>query len=272
LLYKLERYFWLDLWRTPVLEAIEECGIETRQYGPVLAFAIAAAPRTPMLNIVLGAAEPGAVDGGHLADALDWTESLGVDCRIPVRPEFEESGAAEDHLNQRGYRRASSLARFIRGAEAPDFPEPPGIEVDKLPEEIEGFGHIIVDGFGLDWQASSFFIGLPGRRDWRCYTAFGESEEGAGAAAMMMHYEGMVQLGFAATEEHVRGKGNSPGPAAPANRRCDRRRVPDDLCRYRGGGRLSDRSTERRGPQPGPRRFPPGVRAAGLATTGRDAR
>lgn len=254
LLYKLERHFWLDLWRTPVLEAIEECGIETRQYGPVLAFAVASAPRTPMLNIVLGAAEPGAVDGGHLADALDWTESLGVDCRIPVRPEFEESGAAEDHLNQRGYRRASSLARFVRGVAAPDFPEPPGIEVDKLPKEIEGFGDIIVEGLDLDWKADSFFCGLPGRRAWRCYTAFEESEEGAGAAAMMMHYDGMVQLGFAATEARVRGRG--------IHLALLRRRIVDAIA---AGSRLLFADTEEAVDYPA---GPPSAAARNLARAG----
>ncbi len=74
-------------------------------------------------------------------------------------------------------------------------------------EHSEGFGDIIVEGLDLDWKADSFFCGLPGRRAWRCYTAFEESEEGAGAATMMMHYDGMVQLGFAATEARVRGRG-----------------------------------------------------------------
>jgi hypothetical protein len=82
---------------------------------------------------------PGAVEGGHLAAALDWTESLGLDCRVPIRPDFGEPAAAEDHLNQRGYRRTAKLAMFVRGGGPPEFPEPPGIEVDEIVEESEGF-------------------------------------------------------------------------------------------------------------------------------------
>jgi len=208
-LYGLERHFWLDLWRVPVFEAVEENGIEVRHYGPIRAFAIATEPRTPLFNLVLGATAPGAVEAGHLAEALDWTESLGVDCRIPIRPDFGEPAAAEDHLNQRGYRRAASLAMFVRGGEPPDFPEPPGIEVDEIADEQEGFSNLFGAGYGMDfrWVGHSFFIGLPGRRDWRSYVAVDAAKnEGIGAATMMLHHEG-AQLGFAATYESARGKG-----------------------------------------------------------------
>ena len=205
-LFSLERHFWLDLWRVPVFEAVEEDGIEARQYGPVRAFVIADEPRTPLFNLVLGAARPGAVEGGHLAEALDWTESLGVDCRIPVRPDFGEPGAVEDHLNQRGYRRTAVQAMFVRGAAPPDFPEPPGIEVDEITEELEGFTDFFAEGEPF-WTGNSFLIGLPGRRDWRSYIAVdAKNEEGIGAATMMLHYE-VAQLGFAATYESKRGMG-----------------------------------------------------------------
>ncbi|HSR95396.1 MAG TPA: hypothetical protein VLK56_11075, partial [Solirubrobacterales bacterium] len=168
-LYRLERHFWLELWRTPVVDAVEDGRIETRLYGPVQATVVATLPQTPLLNLVLGASDPGAVEEGHLAEALDWLESLGIDCRIPVRPDFQESGAAEDHLNQRGYRRTASLARFVRNAATPDFPEPPGIEVDEFPEETEGFSDYFDEGFELEYPAASFFDSMPGRRYWRCY-------------------------------------------------------------------------------------------------------
>jgi GNAT superfamily N-acetyltransferase len=49
-----------------------------------------------MLNLVLGAAEPGAVDGGHLAEALDWAESKDIDFYVPVKPGTAEASAAID--------------------------------------------------------------------------------------------------------------------------------------------------------------------------------
>jgi hypothetical protein len=207
MLYTLERHFWLELWRAPVVDAIDEHGIETRRYGPVQVTVAPNVPQTPLLNLVLGAAEPDAVRDGHLAEALDWVESLGIDCRIPIRPEFEESGAAEDHLNQRGYRRTASLAKYVRDASPPDFPEPPGIEVVEFTEETEGFSDYFVEGLGLESAAFCFFDGLPGRRPWRCYVAIDESEYGTGAAMMMLHHE-VAQLGFAAVNESARGGGS----------------------------------------------------------------
>ena len=206
-LYSLERQFWLDLWRTPIVEAIEESGIEVRHYGPVLAFVSMDTPRTPQLNLVLGASQPGAVEEGHLEEALDWVESRGVDCSIPVRPDFEESAAAEEHLNQRHYRCAVELARFVRDAAPPDFPEPPGLEVDEWAEETEGFSDYMVEGLGLERSASAFFDSLLGRRYWRCYVGIDENDLGTGAATMMLHHE-VAQLGFASTKEAHRRRGS----------------------------------------------------------------
>jgi hypothetical protein len=201
-----ERHFWLELWRAPGVAAVEEQGFEMRLYGPVQATVIAASPRTSLLNVVLGAAEPGAVGDGHLAEALDWIESLGIECRVPVRPDTGESGAAEDHLNRRGYRRTAFLARFARDASPPGFPEPPGIEVDEWTEGNEGFSDCFAEGLGLEFPADHVFDCLPGRRPWRCYVAVDEEERGAGAATMLTHFR-VAQLGSAATREYARGRG-----------------------------------------------------------------
>jgi hypothetical protein len=191
----------------PVFEAVEESGIGVRHYGPIRAYVIAEEPRTHLFNIVLGATAPGAVADGHLAKALDWTESLGVDCRIPIRPEFGEPGAVEDHLNRRGYRHTAYLAMFVRGGGSPDFPEPSGIEVEEIVEEEEGFSYFLGDGDPL-WVGDSFIVGLPGRRGWRCYVSVdARKDEGIGAAAMMLHHQ-VAQLGFASTHRSARGKGS----------------------------------------------------------------
>lgn len=206
-LYGYERHFWIDLWRVPVFEAVEDHGIELRHYGPIRAFVIAAEPRARLFNLVLGASRPGAVAQGHLARTLDWTESLGVDCRIPLRSDFGEPEAVEDLLNQRGYRRVSSQAMFIRGGAPPDFPAPPGIEIEELTEEVEGFSDILGAGYGMEWTEHGFFAGLPGRYDWRSYLSVDEEKnEAIGGGVMMLHYE-VAQLGFATTREASRGKG-----------------------------------------------------------------
>ncbi len=205
----LERQFWLELWRVPVVESVERDGIEVRHYGPVLAFAFREEPRVSLFNVLLGADRRGAVGRGHLAEALEWTESMGLDLRIPVRGEgeFGEPGETEDFLNRRGYRRSGALATFVRGAGPAGFPAPPGIEVEELAGEslVEAFSIILAAAYGLELTAEGFTIGLPGQRYWRTYIA--SDEEGPfAAAATMMHHE-TPQLAFAGTDEQCRGRG-----------------------------------------------------------------
>ncbi len=208
-LYALERQFWLELWQVPVLEAVDDNGIEARHYGPIRAFAFPCEPRLSLFNILLGADRAGAVERGHLAEALDWTESLGLDLRVPVRSEgeFGEPDAAEDHLNRRGYRRTGSLAMLARPAAPPGFPAPPRIEVEELAGEsmVETFSHLLAPAYGLEWTGEGFIVGLPGRRDWRTYIA-SDASGPISAAATMMHYDA-PQLGFAGTIEECRGGG-----------------------------------------------------------------
>lgn len=207
-LYALERLLWIELWRVPVLEAVDECGIEARHYGPIRVFASGSEPRRAMFNVVLGADRPGAVTDGHLAGALEWTESLGLDCRVPVRRgvQLGEPGEAEDHLNRRGYRRTGALATFVRGL-APSPFQPSAIEVERLVDEAEAetFDYFLEAGYGVEHAVGSFFMGLLGRREWRCYMASDETGPLA-SAAMMMHCE-VPQLVFAATAENARCRG-----------------------------------------------------------------
>ncbi len=209
LYYELERQFWLELWRVPVPEAVDERGIEMRHYGPTRAFVYPSEPRLSLFNLLLGAERPGAVERGYLAEALEWTESLGLDLRVPVRNEgeFGEPEAAEDHLNRRGYRRAAKLAAFARADAPAAFPPPPGIEVEEILDEsmAETFSHMLAIPYGLEWSGEGFILGLAGRRGWRNYLA-SDSEGPCAAAAMRMHHEA-PQLGFAGTLEECRGKG-----------------------------------------------------------------
>ena len=220
LLDRFERGFWADIWQAPKLdesekeeeedwlvEEFEDDGFETRLFGPVQATVVTHAPRTPVLNVVLGAAEPGAVEGGHLAEALEWIESFGLDCRVRVKPGREGSEAAEDYLNRRGYRRTGPLARFVRDASPPDFPEPPGVEIDEWDEFEEGFSRYFIEGFGLEPTLDALFEYLPGRRPWRCYVAIGEGDLGVGAATMMLHDRGIAQFGLAASLPSARCRG-----------------------------------------------------------------
>lgn len=202
----IERRGWLDLWRAPVLDAVEEGGIEARWFGPIQATIVAGLPHAPLLNLILGAAEQGAVGDGHLEAAIEWVESHGVACRIPVASDGPEAGAAEDLLNRRGYQRTERLVRFVRDTSPPRFSEPSGIEVDEVPEFMEGFNEYLADGFGLDATASAFFDCLPERESWRSYVAIGDRGRGIGVATMMVDFR-VAMLGFTATNASERGKG-----------------------------------------------------------------
>lgn len=206
LLDKVERSFWLEVSRAPVLDAIEEERVELRRYGPVLALTVAALPQTPLLNPVLGAAEPDAAEDGHLEEALDWVESVGIECRVPVTPGRGGTGAAEDLLNRRGYHRGDHRVRFVREATPPDFPDLPGIEVIEVSRFTEGFSDFPGRALDLDLMAYGFFDCLPERDHWRCYVALDEGGSPIACASMLLHWQ-VALLDFAATTADARGKG-----------------------------------------------------------------
>jgi hypothetical protein len=204
---RLERQFWLEVWRAPVVEAVEESQIEQRFFGPIQATIAAEFQDVPLLNLVLGAALPGAVSRGHLEEALDWIESLGVRCRVPIAPGLPESVAAEDLLNRRGYERTASMVRFARPTSPPNLPEPAGIEVVEVDEFTEGFGDFVGNAFDIPGTAQGFFGGLPELASWRCYVAIDSDERPIGCASMMLHECDYAQLGFAAVDEEDRRRG-----------------------------------------------------------------
>jgi GNAT superfamily N-acetyltransferase len=201
-----ERGFWHGIWAAVPAGAAAEHGIEARGFGPVQATIVAALPEARMLNLVLGATERSAVDGGHLGQALDWVESRDVSCYVPVTESAPESGAAEHLLRARGYERGYAWMKFVRDAHPPRFSEPPGVEVaEARGGDDEPFGMIAATGFGLPAWASAFFAGLPDLPSWRCYVAR-VSDEAAACAAMFIH-NGIAEFGIAATLEPARGRG-----------------------------------------------------------------
>jgi hypothetical protein len=206
LLDRTEWSFHLALSRAPVLDAVEECGIEARRYGPVLAALVGAMPEEAQFNRVLGATAPDAATGGRLEEALDWVEEVGVDARVPVTPEQPETVAAEALLERRGYSPGASRVRFVRPAAPPDFPEPPGIAVVEIEECVEGFADIPGEALGLDLIAQSFLDCLPGREAWRGYLAYDPDGNLIASASMFRHLE-VATLAFAGTFDESRGQG-----------------------------------------------------------------
>lgn len=201
-----ERRFWREAWESVPAEAAAERNVQLRDFGPVQATIVGALPEVGMMNLLLGATEPGAVEGGQLAAASEWADERGVDCYVPVAPEMPGTEAAERWLGANGFSRGYAWMKFVRDAHPPRFHAPDDVEVVELGDgSEEPFGMIAATGFGLPAWASAFFADLPRRNGWRCYVARLDGE--AQACAAMLVDGGVAEFGIAATLEPARGRG-----------------------------------------------------------------
>jgi GNAT superfamily N-acetyltransferase len=203
---RVEKRFWRDIWESVPAEVAAERGVEARDFGPVQATVVSALAGVGMMNLVLGATEPGAVDGGHLAAASEWVRAQGVSSYVPVAPGLPESEPAETWLAANGFAPTYAWMKFVRDAHPPRFKAPQDIAVVEVTDaEQEPFGMIAATGFGLPVWAASFFADLPQHPDWRCYVARVDGEAQA-CAAMLVQGE-IAEIGIAATLEPARGRG-----------------------------------------------------------------
>lgn len=200
-----ERRFWRDVWESVPTDIARENGVELREFGPVQASIVAALPGVAMMNLILGATDPTAVEDGHLAAATAWADGRGVGYYVPVTPDLPETTAAESWLQTNSFERGYGWMKFVRDPHPPRF-RAPEVEVVQLhsPDQ-EPFGMIAATGWGLPAWASAFFAELPGREDWHCYVARVDGE--AQATAAMHIHGGIAEFGLAATLEPARGRG-----------------------------------------------------------------
>jgi hypothetical protein len=132
---------------------------------------------------------PGALEGGHLEDALAWLESHRADFRVPVISGLPEAAAAEEWLAGRGQRRLEGPAVLMRDASAPGFSVPARVDLYQhtRPEESEAFGDPFVESLDLAyWMAITFMvlsdIEEEAAEGWRCYSAVDGHDHEAYAA------------------------------------------------------------------------------------------
>jgi hypothetical protein len=209
-LERVAQKFRRDMWESVVPDAVTESGVEVERFGPVQATSFGDLPEVHNLNEIQGAAEPGAISGGHLADAVEWMRAREVDYRIPVADGRPGSKEAEAWLGQRGYERGSGWVKFVRDASPPEIPPNPGIQIWPLGQsEIDGEGMsaIVAEAMELPITAGTLFFSLPQRLHWHCYTASLDPAEGIVSTASMLIHEGVAQLGPGNTLTHARGRG-----------------------------------------------------------------
>jgi hypothetical protein len=200
--------FRADMWGTACEDAVEECGIAERRFGPVQANVIESMPDAPTINTVLGAAEPGAVKGGHLEEAIEWVDSFHVDYRVLVGRDRPGTAAAEAWLNCRGFEQGRALVRYARKASMPDLPGVPGVKVWEIGESESDGETMVFDAapaLGMPAPASSLLFALPVQERWRTYTA--ELEGEIVSFGSMMIDGGIAALGLDATLPGARRRG-----------------------------------------------------------------
>ena len=197
-----------DMWRTAAPDAIAECGIEERRFGPVQATVFASLPDWPLLNQVLGAAEPDAVGEGHLEEAVEWAESFGIACRVPVARGRPGTAAAEDWLNRQGFEQGRGLIKYVRDAAWPQVAGVPGVTVWEIGDE-EADGEVMyftaAPALGLPGPAGTLLFSLPIQENWRTYTA--EVDGHIAALGSMLIHEGIAVMDLDVTLEEFRRRG-----------------------------------------------------------------
>jgi hypothetical protein len=209
-LERVAQRFRRDMWDSVVPEAISESGVEVQRFGPVQATAFGDLPEVHLLQQIQGAAEPSAIEGGHLAAAIEWMRAREVDYRIPVAAGRPGAEAAEGWLGERGYERGGGWIKLVRGGSLPDFRVDPSIVVYRLGEdeaEGEGLSTIAAEALDIPLVAGTLFFSLPRKDGWRCYTAALGAEEIPVASASMLIVDGVAQLGAGQTLAHARGRG-----------------------------------------------------------------
>ncbi|MCW2988913.1 MAG: hypothetical protein JWM24_1851 [Solirubrobacterales bacterium] len=210
LLETVAQRFRRDMWESVVPDAVRESGVQIETFGPLQTTAFGDLPEIPSLNQIQGAAEPGAVEDGHLAEAVEWMRAREVDYRVPVAESRPGAAEAKAWLGRHGYERGGGWFKLVRDASPPDLPVNPGIaiyELGEYEEDGEGLSAIVAAGLELPVTAGTLFFSLPQEQDWRCYTAALSADEGVVATASMMLCDGVAQLGLGTTLEHARGHG-----------------------------------------------------------------
>jgi hypothetical protein len=209
-LERVAQQFRHEMWVSAAPAAVAESGVEVERFGPVQATAFGDLPEVVTLNQIQGAAEPGAIEDGHLTAAIEWMRAREVHSRVPVAECRPGATAADDWLGERGYEQVDGWLKLVRDLRAPYLSVNPGIVVYELgQQEIDGeaLSAIVAEGMNLPAYAGTLFFSLPQKPNWRCYTAALAPDQPVVATGSMMIGNGVAQLGPESTTLQARGRG-----------------------------------------------------------------
>jgi hypothetical protein len=200
--------FRSDMWGTVCEDAVAECGIAEAWFGPIQVTIFETLPENPGMNAILGAAEAGAVEGGHLADAIAWANEFEVSYRVSVSRDRPDTAAAEDYLNRQGFEQGRGAWKYVRDASFPDLAGNPAITVWEIGGE-EAAGETMVfsaaPALGFPSKAASLLFALPVQERWRTYTA--ELDDQIVSFGSMLIDGNVAHVGLDATVTDARGRG-----------------------------------------------------------------
>jgi Acetyltransferase (GNAT) domain len=200
--------FRSDMWGTVCEDAVLECGIAENWFGPVQVTVFQTLPDDPSMNVILGAAEPGAVEDGHLANAIAWADEFQVGYRIAVARDRPGTAAAEDFLNRRGFEQGRGFWKYVRDTSWPDLPGNPAITVWEIGGQEAAGETMVFDAapaLGFPSKAASLLFALPLQERWRTYTA--ELEGRIVSFGSMLIDNRVAHLGLGATVPEARCRG-----------------------------------------------------------------
>jgi GNAT superfamily N-acetyltransferase len=195
-----------DLWRSAPEDAVEEAEIRHRRFGPILATVFGDLPDASLMNLIQGAAETGAIDEGHMAEAIEWVRSREVDYLATVAAGRPDTEAAEAWFATRGYEPGPAIRRFAHPGRDGTATASGPLEIVELgPLDGEGMSHIFGEALELSGLATILMLGLPTREGWHCYRAsLGGREVACGS---MLVVGKVALLGLEATVPDARGHG-----------------------------------------------------------------
>lgn len=200
--------FRSDMWGTVCEDAVLECGIVEAWFGPVQVTLFEALPDDPGMNVILGGAEPGAVEQGHLANAIAWADEFDVSYRVAVAHGRPGTIAAEAYLNRLGFEQGRGIWKYVRDTSWPDLPGNPAITVWEIGDQDAAGETMVFDAapaLGFPSKAASLLFALPSQQRWRTYTA--ELEERIVSFGSMLIDDRVAHVGLDATVPDSRGRG-----------------------------------------------------------------
>lgn len=197
-----------DGWQTVCSDAVEECGIIEAWFGPIQVTIFQAMPDWPTLNLVLGAAEPGAVEEGHLARAVRFADELGVVYQVRVAQGLAGTALAETWLSWHGFEQRRGHLRFVRGNAPTDLEvsdEPVVWEIGQEEWHGETMIYGAAEALKIPHPASHLLFSLPMQENWRSYTV--ELEGQIVSFGSMLFKDRVALFDLDATFEEFRGRG-----------------------------------------------------------------